>query len=258
MSGTPGSGGALATSPGSAGSSAAGGGVALPACAGKAYKLCDDFESGTVGALPDGWTLFKGYGKGSPTDQAIAMDEAHSGSKALKSIAASQGANRVQYDLTGLGATANKHWGRIFYKVQDPSAVDSAHVLHTTFVSLTGGTSENRIVDTVETQGAHTHQWLFNNPNDMGGTSSAYSWTFDGAWHCAEWYVDLGTKSYRFFSDAMEVTRLAFTNGINSQMPAAYMAIVLGATYYQTDTLTGPFIMWIDDLAIDDNQIGCD
>ena len=25
-----------------------------------------------------------------------------------------------------------------------------------------------------------------------------------------------------------------------------------------TDTLTGPFIMWIDDLAIDDNQIGCD
>jgi hypothetical protein len=252
--GRPGSGGDLAAS----GGSAAGGAAAAPGCAGKAYKLCDDFESGTVGALPDGWTLFKGYGKGSPTDQAIAMDESHSGSRALKSIAASQGANRVQYDLTGLGATANKHWGRIFYKVQDPSAVDSARVLHTTFVSLTGGTSENRIVDTVETQGAHTHQWLFNNPNDMGGTSSAYSWTFDGAWHCAEWYVDLGTKSYRFFSDAMEVTKLAFTNGINNEMPAAYMAIVLGATYYQTDTLTGPFTMWIDDLAIDDNQIGCD
>ena len=206
-----------------------------------------------------GWTSFKGYnGKIAATDQAVATDEAHSGSKALKSIAASQGTSRVQRNLASLGATANKHWGRIFYKVQSPSAVDNAHVLHTTFVSAMGGSTENRIVDTVESQGGHSHQWLFNTPDDKCCTSSDYTWTFDAAWHCAEWYVDLTTKSYRFFSDSKEVTKLAFSNRADAEMPASYTALILGAAYYQTDTLTGPFTMWIDDLAIDDNQIGCE
>jgi hypothetical protein len=164
--------------------------------------------------------------------------------------------SRIQKSLTTLGATANTHWGRIFYKVQNPSAVDNAHVLHTTFVSVIGGAQENRIVDTVEAQGNHTHQWLFNNPDDGGSAGSAYSWTFDAAWHCAEWYINLTTQSFRFFSDSTEVRALAFVGG-NHEMPAAYMALVLGATYYQGDPLTGPFTMWIDDLAIDDNQIGC-
>ncbi len=123
-----------------------------------------------------------------------------------------------------------------------------------------GGGQEDRIVDTVEAQGNHTHQWLFNIPDDGCCTSSQYSWTFDAAWHCAEWYVDLTTKSFRFFSDSVEVKALKFTNRTASEIPASYTALILGATYYQGDTLTGPFTMWIDDLAINDaqsGQIGC-
>lgn len=258
--GTAGAGGSMGGAAGTgAGGSAAGGmpGTAS-GCTGTTYKLCEDFESSTAGSVPANWTTFRGYnGKIGATDQAVATDAFHSGSKALKSIAASQGTSRVQRALGTLGATANKHWGRIFYKVQSPSAVDAAHVLHTTFVSLMGGTTEDRIVDTVESQGAHTHQWLFNTPDDSCCTSSAYSWTFDAAWHCAEWYVDLTTKSFRFFTDSTEVTALAFANRTNAEMPASYTAVILGATYYQTDVLTGPFTMWIDDLAIDDNRIGC-
>ncbi|HSS39984.1 MAG TPA: hypothetical protein VLT58_14550, partial [Polyangia bacterium] len=200
---------------GGAGTSGTGGtgGAVAGGCAGKTYKLCEDFESSTAGSVPTGWTSFKGYnGKIGATDQAVATDAAHSGSKALKSIAAAQGSARVQKALSTLGATASKHWGRIFYKVQSPSAVDPKNVLHTTFVSLLGGSAENRIVDTVETQNAHTHQWLFNTPDDGCCTSSSYNWTFDDAWHCAEWYVDLTTKSYRFFSDSTEVTQIAFSN----------------------------------------------
>jgi len=65
------------------------------------------------------------------------------------------------------------------------------------------------------------------------------------------------TKSYRFFSDSKEVTQIAFSNRSDAEMPTSYAQIILGATYYQHDTLTGPFTMWIDDLAIDDAQIGC-
>ena len=239
--GAPGSAGAAGSSPGQG-------------CAGNAYKLCEDFETGSVGALPTGWTTFKGYGASSAQDQALSTEQFHSGKMALKSISAKQGISRIQKSIASLGPTATKHWGRIFYKVQSPAAQDTAHVLHVTFVSLMG-TSENRIVDTVEAQSSNKHQWLFNNPNDQGGTSSAYDWTFDAAWHCAEWFVDVGTKSYRFFSDAKEVTALAFT-GKDNQM-SNYTSIIVGATHYQTDPLTGPFTMWFDDLALNDAQIGC-
>ena len=257
--GAPGSAGMAgvgAGAPGAAGAGvgAGGGPSASTGCAGKTYKLCEDFETGTVGALPTGWTTFKGYGATSPQDQALSSEEFHSGGKALKSISAKQGISRIQKNIASLGPTATKHWGRIFYKVQSPAAQDTAHVLHVTFVSMMG-TSENRIVDTVEAQSSNKHQWLFNNPNDQGGTSSAYDWTFDAAWHCAEWFVDVGTKSYRFFSDAKEVTALAFT-GKDNQM-TNYTTIIVGATHYQTDPLTGPFTVWFDDLAINDTQIGC-
>src|SRR6185312_4885949 len=153
--GSPGSGGAgQAGGVGGAGNSAGAtgtGGSAGGSAATCKYKLCEDFESSTVGSVPAGWTSFQGYnGTIGATDQAVASDAAHSGSKSLKSIAASQGTSRVQKALSSLGATANTHWGRIFYQVQSPSAVDNANVLHTTFVSLMGGSTEDRVVDTVE------------------------------------------------------------------------------------------------------------
>ena len=40
------------------------------------------------------------------------------------------------------------------------------------------------------------HQWLYNNPNNRKGSKgSSYDWTFDAAWHCAEWYVTSSSKS---------------------------------------------------------------
>ena len=70
-----------------------------------------------------------------------------------------------------------------------------------------GSNQENRVVDIVEATNG-THQWLYNNPDDKGSKGRPYDWTFDAAWHCAEWYVDVSTKSYRFFSDGTEVNRL--------------------------------------------------
>jgi hypothetical protein len=247
--------GGTASSGGSGGSGGVGGasGGSSP-CAGKTYKLCEDFEGGDGTTLPAGWTSFKGYGDASPQDQTITSAQFHSGAKALQSNSAQKGISRIQKDLAALGATASKHWGRIFYKVKSPAAKNPSNVLHVTFLSLMG-TTENRVVDIVEQQNSNVHQWLFNNPNDQGGKASSYDWTFDGDWHCAEWFVDVGAKSYRFFSDAEEVEQLAFT-GQDNQM-SDYKSIIVGATHYQSDTLSEPFVVWFDDLAIDDAQVGC-
>ena len=163
------------------------------------------------------------------------------------------GQGRAQRSLSTLGATATKHWGRIFYKVQSPAPKPANGVIHVTFTALEGPSGENRIVDTVE-NGQGAHQWLYNLPDDSCCAGSAYDWTFDSAWHCAEWYVDVAAQSYRFFSDSKEVTQLAFTGKANSKM-SAYTTIAVGTTFYQTPP--SPFVAWFDDLAIDDNQIGC-
>jgi hypothetical protein len=240
-------------------------GLAATGCAGKTYKLCEDFETGTVGSLGPMWTKYAGYGTAGPSDVALANDEAHSGTMSLKSDSMDRGQTRAQRSLASLGATAYDHWGRIFYKVQEPSPkplkTATNTVIHITWTSLVGPSGENRVVDIVENMSG-AFQWLFNIPSDACCTSSPYNYTFDApdgssSWHCAEWWVDVATDSYRFFSDSTEVTSLAFSGNKNSTM-SDYTAIVVGATWYQQDgTITSPFVIWFDDLAIDDNRIGC-
>ena len=254
-SGGGGSGGALSGAGGSGGA-AGGGGAAVggsgAGCAGKNYKLCEDFETGTDAAFPAGWTKFKGYGAGAASDIAMATDKFHSGKASVKSSSMATGQTRIQKSIASLGPTASKHWGRIFYRVESPAVKPSSGVLHVTFVGLMG-TGENRVVDTVEdSQGKH--QWLYNNPDDTGSLGSSYDWMFDDAWHCAEWNVDVGAKSYRFFTDSAEVKQIGFTGKNDAQM-SDYSSIIVGAEFYQMPPT--PFVMWFDDLAIDDNQIGC-
>jgi hypothetical protein len=244
----------LSGSGGAIGSGGAGGvGSAASGCAGKPYKLCEDFESGTVGGLPTGWTVFQGYGKGATTDVGLATDQFHSGSMSLKSDSGATGQRRVQKSIASLGATATKHWGRVFYKVQSPAVKPASGVLHVTFVGLYGSNQENRVVDIVEATNG-THQWLYNNPDDKGSEGSPYNWSFDAAWHCAEWYIDVSTKSYRFFSDNIEVLSIGFVNKTDSEM-VDYTSLIVGATFYQAPP--SPWVMWFDDLAIDDAQIHC-
>jgi hypothetical protein len=220
-------------------------------CAGKTYKLCEDFETGTSGSLPPAWTLLTGFG-GQRGGVVLANDAAHSGTMALKSDSMSKGQDRIQRSLAALGATATKHWGRVFYKVQSPGPTPTSGVIHLTFTALEGAT-ENRVVDTVvATNGSH--QWLFNIPDDSCCASSSYDWKFDTSWHCAEWTIDVGASSFRFFSDGKEVTQLAFTGKTGAHM-SNYSAIALGTIYYQAPSR--PVVAWFDDLAIDDARIGC-
>jgi hypothetical protein len=236
------------------------GGVATAAsgCADKTYKLCEDFEKGTVGQLPAGWTLEKSYGTLSAQNAALATDEFHSGKMSLKADdLGKSGAARALRSLASLGATAGKHWGRIFYKVQVPEPKPAAGgYIQNTWVTLNAAEGTNQVVDTVE-YGDGTHQWLYLRSDNGCGFGSAYDWRFDHAWHCAEWYVDGPGSAYRFFSDSTEVTLTNFP-GTNTCFKAAngFTGVLVGSLTYATPT--GRRVIWFDDLAIDDNRIGCD
>ena len=182
----------------------------------------------------------------------LANDAAHSGAMSLKSSGMNTGLDRVQRALASLGPTATKHWGRLFYKVGMPEPKPHTGVIHITMGALEG-TTENRVVDTVVATNG-THQWLFNIPDDSCCAGSDYNWTFEDTWHCAEWNIDVATSSFRFFSDGQEVTQLTFTGKTGARM-STYKSIGLGTIYYQMPP--NPIVMWFDDLAIDDNRVGC-
>ena len=204
-------------------------------CGGKAYKFCDDFEAGgPVGGIPTGWTALKGYGPAEGV--GLANDDAHSGSLSVKTSTMATGAQRIQMSLASLGTVATNHWGRLYYKVKTPApvAADKTAYYHITFAALqlSGTPAENRVVDTVESP-AGKIQYIYNLPDDSCCPGSDYSWTHDGAWHCAEWYVDVSKKSYRFFVDTKEVTSIGFT-GKDAAKMGNYTALGLGAIFYVT------------------------
>jgi hypothetical protein len=113
--------------------------------------------------------------------------------------------------------------------------------------------TENRIVDTVVNNNG-SHQFLFNIPDDSCCTSSAYNYKFEDKWRCAEWRVGVPQQSFQFWIDGTEVTSLAFNGRANARM-SSYTSIAVGAIFYQTPP--APIVVWFDDLAIDDERIGC-
>ncbi len=245
-----GSGGGLAGGSGGGGQGGgSGGGSAATGCAGATYKLCEDFETGTIGAAPTGWTALPAWGTGAI---GLASDQFRSGSKALKSDSAATGQPRIQKSIASLGALGGKHWGRIFYKVKTPAPRPNTYY-HVTFVALREGTNESRVVDTVQAPSGMI-QFLYNLPNDSCCTGSSYDWAFDDKWHCAEWNVDAAAKSYRFFLDGVEIASIGFTNK-DAAMLTTFTSVGVGNIFYQAPS--SAFVTWFDDLALDDTKIGC-
>jgi hypothetical protein len=239
---------------GQAGSDASVGGSSGSSCAGHSYAFCEDFESANDGELPAGWTKVDGWNQG---DALVTSSEHHGGQRALASAVAVNGQPRAGHSLTSLGATAGTHWGRIFYKVKTPPPLpNGGGVIHNTMVGLRGS-SESRVVDTV-VNSSGDHQFLYNLPDDSCCTGSAYDYhSYDGAWHCAEWYIDANTQSFRFFFEGTEVTSVGFDNRPGGEARIEqFSSIAVGWINYQSPD--PPYYeAWFDDLAIDETRIGC-
>jgi hypothetical protein len=230
-------------------------------CAPGKYLLCESFESTAVGAIPKGWTR-----EGDVTLSGVDDKEAARGTHALKLGAADNGARRIDFPATTFGAA---HWGRIFYKLQLP-VPETNSLVHSTMVALVGGDPQNtslieevRVVDTVQGANSDKHQFLYNvQPYGDAefGTGSDYVYTFDGAWHCAEWHIDATDQSYHFYFDRNEITQIQKTNGMGNLsgtgIPQAFSTFEVGWNNYQT--VHPGFVAWIDEIAVDIKRIGCD
>lgn len=221
----------------------------------ESYAFCEDFESGNPGEVPPGWTEKAGWDQ-SGSRALLSTEDKHGGAQSLKSAVGTNGQYRIQRSLGDLGALATSHWGRIFYKVKTPVSLDGQYI-HNTFVAFgrpeSSNGSESRVVDTVMAPDG-THQFLFNVPDDSCCAGSSYDFQYDDAWHCVEWQVDGATESFRFYYDGTEVTDIAFEN-VDGANISDFDSVIVGWINYQSPSV--PNEGWFDDLAIDDERIGC-
>ncbi len=227
-------------------------------CVGADYLICEDFEAADIGGTPSGW---------SKHGDAIHVTDsfANSGTQSLELGAISVWERRIYRDASVLGS---EHWGRIYYRVEQP--VPDAFV-HSTLVALLGvgptiGAAEYRVVDTVKRgvdfvveDQAGRHQFLYNVQIQGGpefGQGTNYLWSFEDAWHCAEWHINAANQSYELFLDGTSV--LAFERGPgnyeDAEIPDSFSELRVGWINYQ-DAPPG-FRAWIDDIALDDERVG--
>lgn len=256
------SGGATSNSASGGGQGGAGGEApAGPGCTPGRYILCEDFEDTEVGAIPQGWTKH-----GDPV--AVADDQAASGERSLKMGPTENGERRIYHDASQLGSG---HWGRIRYRVQLP--VPDAFV-HSTLVALHGvgpttGPQEVRVVDTVkedkdgwDNDGNGSHiQYIYNVQPEGAefGKASTYDWYYEDQWRCVEWHIDGPTQRYDFYLEGELLDQISIANGPGnyegSQIPDAFSEVRIGWNNYQS--APPGFTAWIDDVALDDERIGC-
>jgi hypothetical protein len=256
--GSAGSAGSSGAAGDAAGGSDNGGAPSVSGCAGRDLIICEDFEDTDVGDVPSGWERHGSLA-------AVDDDEAHGGSRSLKLGAAAMQERRIYHDASMLGA---EHWGRIYYRVQTPPP--DAFV-HATMVSLIGdgpqnGRSDYRPIDTIK-QAVDTpnvggrHNFIYNVQiigSSEYGTETNYEYTFDAEWHCAEYHIQASNQSYTLYLDGEDILR--FTNGAgnydDSDIPDSFDELRVGWVDYQNDP--PGFTTWIDDIAFDDERIGCE
>ena len=231
-------------------------------CPSSGVLLCEDFESETVGAGPDSavWTVRGG---------APQIDDARAarGSKSLHVHTQTNGFSLIEETKT-FPAANNTFYGRMFVYVDAlPTAPQWAHW---TLVAGNGegDGSEIRVGGQwdgqrnrfgVGTDHGATGDWT-NLDEDPSAQAAAVP---EDEWLCVEWLYDGDANEMRFYWDGVEHPSLhASENDHGGNQGAAYVLpqfqrVALGWWLYQSGSTPDHFDLWLDEIIIDDEPIGC-
>jgi hypothetical protein len=222
------------------------------------FDVCESFEAGTPGQLPQGWTL-SGYGT---RTLGIVTDQAARGANSLRiDIAGSQGAVVGMMKRENLGSLASKHYGRMFYRIEGPGV---SEFIHFDVLEAVGPwmTWENgvRFASTGTGVGTTTSNWswIYNVQPGSGGGAEFGSEGDRSAhprvdeWMCLEWSFDADAQEAQYFHDGAPIEYLHIDTE-RSEIPV-FTSISVGLQKFQN---TGALRAWVDEVALDGERIGC-
>jgi hypothetical protein len=235
-------------------------------CAQSDLIVSEDFESTPVGQIPQGFTKTGAI--------AVADDSAHSGHHALRIEPATKGGRFITLKGPKLAALGGQFWGRLYFKVKQPSPLPvvpegkTSAAIHTTLVAgrttspLANDPIEVRLLGTI-TDMTGAFRYLYNVQPFKGrkefGVTSKTKFHYTDEWTLAEWHVDNTTQTYELFINGEEIKDVALHKGAGQfegvELPAAFDSLSVGWTNYQAASGEG-FTTWIDDLALGKKRIG--
>ena len=184
-----------------------------------------------------------------------AMDKAR-GNQSLQIQVGIQNNTRgfIHKTAAQLGALATKHYGRIFFKLENPPT----KFIHWDFFHGTG--TYNGVSNDVRFgfTGTGTFTYLFNVQQSQGGEfgNNAPDKLVVNQWICAEWLLDstvAGGGESDFWLNGTEVPALHRT-GTNAKIPVFDEFGIGWELYNTTDT---PSVAYIDEVVFDGARIGC-
>ena len=233
-------------------------------CAQANVQLCEDFESGTLDTAT--WTTLG-------AKPVIDDVQKARGGKALHLMIAGNGQTAIREKKTFPEAN-DTYYGRVFvYFASLPTPATGFDYAHWTMIAASGTqvTGEIRVSgqmsngnslwgvgtdNRVDVNG--TGDWT-NSDKDPNGKPVAVP---TGQWMCIEWMHKGDTNETRFWWDGVEhpslYTMPSTPHGGNPNEPyilPQFTSVWLGWQEYQTTT--EPFELWLDEIAIDKDRIGC-
>ena len=234
-------------------------------------QFCETFEEYQSGAAPDParWSL-----DGSPV--VIDSIQPHSGKLALH-VPAHNGATCTDgaakclaarfIRLTGAFPTSlhKQFYGRVFFYIAQQAG---GGFYHWTVMEAGAGTSYSgglavRMGGHIEGgaeflrfhMDTHMHQIM---PFEYG-LSDTQATIKAKTWYCLEWYYDAPGNEAKFWLDGTERPMLHYKGPMAGQpqftFPPEFQSVAFGWRVYQTSTQ--PFEVFVDDIALDAQKIGC-
>jgi hypothetical protein len=233
-------------------------------CAQANVQLCEDFESGTLDTAT--WTTLGGK----PVIDGV---QAARGSKALHLTIMGNGQSAIRETKT-FREPNDTYYGRVFvYFASLPTQATGFDYAHWTMIAASGTQVMGEIRVSGQMQNGKslwgvgtdnrvdpngTGDWT-NSDNDPSGKPVAVP---TGKWMCIEWMHKGDTNETRFWWDGVEhpslYTMPTTPHGGNPNEPyilPQFTSVWLGWQEYQTTTET--FELWLDEIAIDKDRIGC-
>lgn len=227
-------------------------------CANLDLLVCEDFEGEPLDGYPAGWGK-RETGTWLGNTMGVSADDAYRGAQSLRIAGGENGAQWLSYN-GGLGGLATEHWGRMFVRVQTPAPVPQGGVLHGDLFEARGpygeGNTNSVRWGTVEnTEGFF--QWIYNvqRSTDEFATGTDYTYQWMDAWFCMEWHHDQVAQEATLWLDGVEVTAITQSAATNPEIPV-FDDISVGWANYQS--AMPEFVVFIDEVALDDARIGCD
>lgn len=232
------------------------GGAAQPC----AFTLCESFEGVAEGARPD-----PAVWRASSTKIVVDSMHAFRGARALHIPAF---AGKGSYTLTtskGFPPATRRFFGRLFFWIENAPPMGQTY-LHWALVNATGrnaaGNDMQHLFGGQAFTGKPDSYFSYNSWSPMGYSGPGSKYHPAGiplrSWQCVEWTFDTTDSSARFWWNDSEMTAIAWKNPPTQpqfDLPD-FRAVAIGWTEFH-DAAT-PWEVWIDEIAIGPERIGCD